>query len=79
MAPGQQATKNTPSDGESLDRQQGISLRIAHDGEGDVQKAACGLSEKRPPLGFDNLRADCNGVGPGEALDIARSTAESAL
>ena len=79
MTPGQQATKNILSDVETLDRQQGTAWRIAHDGEGNVQKAACGLSEKRPPLGFDNLRADCNGVGPGEALDIARSTAESAL
>ena len=79
MTPGQQATKNILSDVETLDRQQGTALRIAHDGEGNVQKAARGLSEKRSPLVFDKLRADCNGVGPGEALDIARSTAESAL
>jgi hypothetical protein len=39
MTAGQQATKNILSDVETLDRQQGTAWRIAHDGEGDVQKA----------------------------------------
>jgi len=79
MTAGQQATKNILSDVETLDRQQGTAWRIAHDGEGDVQKPARGLSENRSPLGFDKLRADCKGVGPGEAPDSARNNAKSAL